>query len=273
MNVRHLLNGTWVLAAGMLLLAAVAAAQDTGRRGGRDFSTWTPEQKAEFLREGEVVNIERLDVGVTRSSRARLRHNGIEHDAHWQTIDVTLAQIKIGNRIHRNFRDSYLYNIAAYEVDRLLSLGMVPVTVQRRVKKHGEGAMAWWVDDVQMMERERKEKGTPPPDRDSWRRKIRRYASFSQLIGNIDPNATNLLITNDWAVWLIDFTRAFRTNVKLMKQPELHGLDDEMLAALENLDKAELRRALSDVLTGGEISAILRRRDRLVARFTEPLDP
>ena len=33
---------------------------------------------------------------------------------------------------------------------------------------------------------------------------------FDQLIGNIDRNVGNLLITSDWRIWAIDHTRAFR---------------------------------------------------------------
>ena len=34
---------------------------------------------------------------------------------------------------------------------------------------------------------------------------------FDQLIYNIDRNLGNLMITNDWTIWAIDHTRAFRT--------------------------------------------------------------
>ena len=33
---------------------------------------------------------------------------------------------------------------------------------------------------------------------------------FHQLIADTDFNMTNLLITKDWRIWMIDFTRAFR---------------------------------------------------------------
>ena len=33
---------------------------------------------------------------------------------------------------------------------------------------------------------------------------------FDQLIYNIDRNIGNLMITNDWRIWAIDHTRAFR---------------------------------------------------------------
>ena len=234
-----------------------------------DFSTWTPEQKADFLLTAEVVEMERLAIGVTKSKRVLLRHNGVEHAAHWQVVDVILHDTKIGNRRYFDFKDSYLFNIAAYQLDRLLGLDMVPVTVLRKLKGHGPGAMAWWVDDVQMMEKERDEKGIDPPDRAGWQRQIRRYHCFTQLIADADANATNLLITSDWRVWLIDFTRAFRTSVTIMDHPPLKTVDSELLAALAGLNKKEVRVAMAGVLERDEINALLRRRDRILTRLTE----
>ena len=53
------------------------------------------------------------------------------------------------------FVDSYRYNIAAWELARLLQLAeMVPATVERSYAGQ-RGALSWWVDDVMMDEEER----------------------------------------------------------------------------------------------------------------------
>ena len=45
---------------------------------------------------------------------------------------------------------------------------------------------------------------------------------FDQLVSDSDPNLTNVLIGEDWKIWRIDFTRAFRINTDL-KNPERLG--------------------------------------------------
>ncbi len=63
---------------------------------------------------------------------------------------------------------------------------------------------------------------------------------FSALIQDSDRNPGNTLISEEWKVWMIDFTRAFR------RQPELHNLeglrrcDRELLAKLRALEKAQV---------------------------------
>jgi len=42
-----------------------------------------------------------------------------------------------------------------------------------------------------------------------------RIRVFDELIYDTDPNLTNVLIGEDWTVWRVDFSRAFRTNKDL----------------------------------------------------------
>ena len=111
-----------------------------------------------------------------------------------------------------NFVDSYKYNIAAYELAALVGMdNMVPVYVERRWNGH-LGSLSWWVPDVKMDEAERYKQKLKAPDTDSWNNQMYRIRVFDQLVSDSDPNLTNVLITNDWKLWRIDFTRAFRLN-------------------------------------------------------------
>ena len=47
---------------------------------------------------------------------------------------------------------------------------------------------------------------------------------FDQLIANIDRNLGNLLIGNDWTIWAIDHTRAFRTHANVEDARQRHAL-------------------------------------------------
>lgn len=223
-------------------------------------------EREDFLRQAEIGKLRTIEIGVTSSLRATLSLGGVSHDAHIQRIDAHLRRFRTPKRTYANFRDSYKYNIAAYRLDRLLDLNMVPVSVERKVRGD-QAAVTWWVDDVLMMEVDRRRDGIHPPDAARWNDQLYQARVLNQLAYNADPNMGNILITTDWRLWLIDFTRAFRPWAQL-EQPELLiRIDRRLYRGLQDLDAERLRLELADYLTGGEIKALLRRRDKLLAHF------
>ena len=87
----------------------------------------------EFLLTANVVERKELSTGITNSQRATLDDGRLKHDAHIQIVDIQKASFQTATRTELNFRDSYKFNMAAYELDKLLELNMVPVSVERKV--------------------------------------------------------------------------------------------------------------------------------------------
>ncbi len=225
-------------------------------------------EKEEFLRTAKVVRKEGLDVGVTLSERATLDDVRLTHDAHIQTVDEFRRGVTTLRRsVEVNFRDSYKFNIAAYRLDRLINLNMVPVSVERRIGRE-KAAVTWWVDDVQMMERDRHEKRIQPPDSSAWNDQMYNVRVFNELVYNTDPNQGNLLITNDWQIRLIDYTRGFRT-LKLLRRPQnlTPRIDRRVYEGLQGLDQETLTHVMDGVLTKSQIEGILARRDLILEYF------
>ena len=225
------------------------------------------EQEMEsFLKSAAIVNRRTLSIGVTNSERATLSNGSLQHDAHIQTIDESRSsfQTVMGNEI--NFRDSYKYNIAAWRLDRMLGLGMVPVSVERKVGGK-TGAVTWWVDDVQMMELDRHKKKLEPPDKEDWNDQMFQVRVFNELVYNTDANLGNILITKDWKIRLVDFTRAFRLYRTLREPKNLARIDRRLYQNLKALDQPTLETDLRPYLTEPEIQGLLARRDRIVAFF------
>ena len=54
-----------------------------------------------------------------------------------------------------------------------------------------------------------------PPDPDAWDNQMYKVRVFDQLIYDSDPNLTNVLISEDWKIWRIDFSRSFRLHKDL----------------------------------------------------------
>ena len=222
----------------------------------------TNAEKETFLRTAKPLDWETLPVGSTQSIRARLDDGTFQHDVHVQTVDVHHDP----NGPFRNFRDSYKYNIAAYRLASLVGFDRVPVSVERDIGDE-EAAVTWWVDDLAMMEVEREEEGIEPPDPADFDHQIEQVVIFSQLALNTDLNPGNVLITNDWKVWVIDFTRAFRIDHEI-ERDELGGrIDRSLYRGMRELDEKLLLAELQPQLTRPEIEALLRGRDEVVEHF------
>ncbi len=227
----------------------------------------SPEAMEAFLLNADLSNFQNVNIGVTGSQRATASDGNLTHDVHIQNVDQR-RRVAAGEI---NFRDFYLYNVAAYRVAVLLELDNVPMSVQRIVR--GErSAVTWWVDDVAMDEQERIAQGTFGPNPAATYQQLYTMYMFDELIKNRDRNQGNVLWTSDWKMWLIDHTRAFRLDVELTKPELMIRIGADLLERLRSLTPEELDEAVGDSLTGFEQGSLMRRRDLLVQHFAELID-
>lgn len=121
----------------LLILAGALPAQEPAM---------TPEETANFLLKAEVINSRHTSKGVTSPYRLTMRLGNVTHDAHFQPVDEARPTREFSDgSVELNFRDSYKYNIAAYQLSKLLGLDhMMPVTVFRKWSGMS-GSMAWWL--------------------------------------------------------------------------------------------------------------------------------
>jgi len=110
---------------------------------------------------------------------------------------------------------------------------MVPATVERR-HEGKPASFTWWVDDVLMDEQERYRQKKDVPNTDDWNQQMWVTRLFDQLIANMDRNLGNLLIDKSYNIWMIDHSRAFRTNKDLKSPGNLSKVDR---APLERRDR------------------------------------
>jgi hypothetical protein len=235
--------------------------------------TLTDADMERFLTKARIVKTKSAPKGVTNSVRATLSDGTMTHDAHIQTIDEYKREFRTAMTVEFDFRDSWQFNIAAYKLDRLIGLNMVPVSVQGRLRSD-PAAITWWVDDVMMDEGGRlKQKAEVPEDKKRyWNQQTYMMRLFDQLIYNTDRNLGNMLIGTDWRLWAIDHTRAFRKHTTLKSSTYVSRCDREVFQRLKALDQDTLKRELGKHLDDGQIRGLLARRDAIVQRL-ESLGP
>ena len=220
----------------------------------------------QFLLNAEVLQRKALGQGVTNSEKAMLSDGKLQHEAHIQSIDVQNNSFTSSRGTELNFKDSYKYNIAAYRLDKIMDLNMIPVSVVRKVAGK-TSAVTWWVDDKMFDDVDRKKQGIEPPNQDDWNKQMYVVRVFDQLIYNTDRNLGNLVIDKQWRMWMIDHTRAFRLQTKLLNEKNLVMCDRKLLASMRKLDQETLEEQLLPFLTKGEVKAMLTRRDLIVKFF------
>ena len=231
-----------------------------------DEPTLTKEQIKQFLATAKVVNSHQATRGITGTSRLTLSDGTVTHDASFQGIDEHKASMQLRTGTELNFVDSYKYNIAAYALAELIGMDdMLPVYVER--KWGGKtGSLSWWLP-VKMDEAERHKQKLTAPDAEAWNNQMYKIRVFDQLVSDSDPNLTNVLIGENWKIWRIDFTRAFRLNKELKDPKDLVRCDRQLLEKLKALDANALTEKTKQYLTKDEGKAVMARRDKIVAQF------
>jgi hypothetical protein len=218
-----------------------------------------------FLLKGKIVRKRGAGLGTTGSLRVTLSDGALTHDAHVQVVDVQKTTFEAGRASEVGFKDSYRFNIAAYRLATLLGIN-VPMSVQRNFEGQ-PGSFTWWVDDVAMDENGRVKSGSRGPDPERTSKQMYVMRAFDELIENRDRNRGNILWTKDGTLWLIDHSRAFRLGHELRKIDDLTRIDRAFLARLRALDGDRIRKLTDGVAFKGEIDAVMKRRDALVAHF------
>jgi len=243
------------------------------------FSQFTPEEIPErteweeFLRTAEIIRAEDIGEGVTKPYRLYLKKGEKESSGCW----------KNPSGIQKGFLEGWQYEIAAYEMDKLLDLHMIPPTVEREFKGK-KGSLQLWITS-EMSDLDRMEEGIDIPKSHvlSWSRRKYLMRAFDCLIANEDRTQQNIRYTEDWRMILIDHSRSFRSKRKYTRNL-LYGKDGikeknmirmlprEFVQKLKFLDFEAIKQAVGSYLTEKEIEAVLKRRELLLAEIDDMIE-
>jgi hypothetical protein len=218
----------------------------------------------QFLLKARPTAVRNIGQGVTLPRRATLVLDGVTHDAAFKTIDESkpgYTPLQRGGEI--NFQDSWRTEIPAYEVDKIIGLGMVPATVERELNGQ-RGSLQFWVTSM-MPEAERVKKKITAPDVEAWNQLMFKARLFDNLIYNTDRHLNNILVTKDFQLRLIDHSRSFRPFDELRAPKDLTRFSRSLLDGIQRLEEKELTTRVGRHLTPFQIRGLLKRRDAILA--------
>jgi hypothetical protein len=225
------------------------------------------EQRAEweeFLTNAEVVDQEQMISrrAVTSPWVLSLEKDQVKNKGLWKNPSGRMS----------GYFENWKWEIAAYRLDKLLGLNMVPPTVERRFAGD-RGSCQLWIDGC-MTAKEKTEKKIKTPSYKifHWNRALYLQRAFDNLIANEDRHQNQYLVTADFRMILIDHSRSFHTSKKHTRNliyskksnEQMKQLPADFVDKLKALDFAQIREAVGEYLTDKEIESVLLRRDLIV---------
>jgi hypothetical protein len=250
-----------------LVTAALLSILTGQSAAGATAEPWTEPGTAEaFLRTAEVVALESFDSkGITRPRKATLSDGERSANAVFKVVDTHMPKTRAADgRMLFNLKDSYRHEIAAYELDKLLGLGLVPATVERRIGRE-IGSLQLWVEGAMTEWQRKKVDRLTPPDMEVWNNQVSTLKIFFQLIWDTDyNNISNVIVDREWKIWKIDSSRAFLASGKLRRSESLTRFPRSLLTALADLGRPQLEDALGPWLSRKQIATLWQRRQDIL---------
>lgn len=236
----------------------------------------TPEDVAErekweeFLLTAKIERSETVGEGVTKPRKMFLKKGDVENTAIWKSP----AGMGAGET------DRWQCEIAAYRLDKLMELNMIPVTVERRYRGSVGSLQLWALIAISELKKMNENIEVPEDKLESYEKAKYIQRAWDSLIGNSDRTLQNLVYTEDWRLILIDHSKAFRDSYPFSEKL-LYGkngirmgllferLPRTFVEKVKALDFKSIKEAVGKYLPSSEIRAILVRKELLLKEIDE----
>jgi hypothetical protein len=213
-------------------------------------------------------------LAISDSAMADILANGTIADtnsggATWRIVTVTKGEQTVSAyfRELQGAEEGVIPELAAYRLDRLVGLYMIPATVRRDID--GQQGILQFIPEDAITERHRVASGRGKEMYCSRDKQVAVMHVFDALINNQGRTPSSMLYSpDDWLLILIGHDTSFSAEVG---RPEyLRGIEltvgDQWRTALAALDDYVLRAELGDVLNEDQLVALARRRDGLLGK-------
>ena len=212
----------------------------------------------EFLRTAEIVERERISIGINGIDRVTLEQDGVRMRGGFREVDMRQDSARVGGMSYHEFRDSYFFEPAAYKLSVALGIPNVPPAVLRRVQRT-RGSLQLWVEDTF------EDTSDAQPDSPmAWARQLWNMTFFDSLIYNVDRNPGNILVDHQYRLWMIDHTRAFQQKSDPFELERVGHIGRDVWERFQVLQRSDYEEIFSGLLEAGQIGFFMDRRDALI---------
>jgi len=213
------------------------------------------EEQERFLLQARVVEVDKNRVGGrTAPWIVTLDDGKTRQRALFKHVDSRRPQAT---------PDSYKYELAAYELAKLLGVGMVPPVVERKISGQ-KGSLQVFLENC-LREKERQRKKIEPPDSGSFADALEEVRVFENLIYDACLDADDIWIHRDtWKVWRVDFSEAFSPYPELLQDCAITRCSRKLYQGLRKVDDGTVASSLKPYLNEAEINALLQRKSLII---------
>jgi len=250
-------DGKFDFYAGSAVPAAQSSEEDPAGNGPQ-----TPEEIEKFLKESTPLVVVPGAAGRTDPWKVRLESDGI---ARW-------ALFKYINRPRpAPIPDSFNYEIAAYELDKYLGLGIVPPAGPRTIKETA-GSLQMFIENT-IRESDRKRENVMPPDPEAFEQEKADLKVFENIVYDACGNDKDTLIQKETGkVYRVDFSEAFAPENGTIPGCEILRCSRRLYQRLCDWDEEKVTALLAPYLNEEEIRALHARRGTIVRLIQEQIE-
>lgn len=162
----------------------------------------------------------------------------------------------------RMLPDCYKYELAAYELSKLLDLRIVPPAVSREIKGI-PGSLQLFVEGCISLEAIQR-KNIELPDADMFEKSMFDINVFENLTYCLCNEEDILVHLGDGKVCRVDFSEAFAPYQELLPECKITQCSQELFQSLKNLDEVTLTECLKHFLNEEEIAALVIRKNLIL---------
>ena len=231
----------------------------------------------EFLLTAEIVGFDQPlseRDAVTKPWKLTLEKDGVTMFAWWKNVEGR----------QKGYLDNWRWELAAYQLDKLIGLNMIPPIVMKRFRED-RGCCSLDYGNTITLKLKLAHVLNPSSDAERLNMNLATFIqrAFDNLIANTDRNPGNVLYTPDWHMLLIDHSRAFYTSKKYTKEllfdenskttpmPMLK-LPRTFVNKLKALNFETIKEAVGEYLKDKEIEAVLIRRDLIIKNLDKRIE-
>ena len=211
-----------------------------------------------FLKTGPIVSVKKdATTGRTMPWKITLDDGKIKMQGMFKRVHAPWPDPMV---------DSYKYELAAYELSKLLDLEIIPPTVEREIEG-AKGSLQYFVPGC-ISETDRERLLLQPPDLKAFLGRLDEIKVFEALVNDTCLDKADILIQQPgWKVYRVDFAEAFAPTPGLSADCPINRCPRRLFEHLQNTARRIVESTLQSYLSKDEIGAILDRKKRIIARL------